>query len=297
GCAEASHVGRPSVWQVLADKPNVKDVACGEEHTLVLLDTGQVFSWGCGRNGRLGLEDIFDRTPACHVEALDGIEIEAVSCGVSHSLAICSKGTCFAWGKNTRGQCGDTDNVSSDVSPCTRTVGRSTSRTSEANDPVLPQSCNLPSPLVMIAGGREHSLALTRCGALFSFGGGSKSSGDIPPVLGISATADAASTEVMLGKNGGVSPMRVCGDALGTASVKTIASGWDHCLAVTNDGELFTWGSGRDGQLGHGDREPRYAPTLVAFSSTSAGGRVRSVAGGRSYSAAVTAEGRVLKWG
>lgn len=43
--------------------------------------------------------------------------------------------------------------------------------------------------------------------------------------------------------------------------------------------------------------EPRHTPTPVAFFSTRAGGRVRSVAGGRSYSAAVTADGRVLKWG
>lgn len=75
----------------------------------------KVFSWGSGRNGRLGLEDVLDRTSACHVEALQGIDIDAVSCGVSHSMAICSKGTCYAWGRNNRGQCGDADTASSDV--------------------------------------------------------------------------------------------------------------------------------------------------------------------------------------
>lgn len=106
----------------------------------------------------------------------------------------------------------------------------------------------------MVAGGREHTLALTRCGALFSFGGGLDSTGGIPPVVGISASAAAASAEVVLNKHGGVSPTRVRGDNIGTARVKMIASGWDHCLAVTDDGALLTWGSGRDGQLGHGDR-------------------------------------------
>lgn len=75
----------------------------------------KVFSWGNGRNGRLGLGDTRDRPSACHVEAIQGIEIEAVSCGVSHSMAVCSTGACYAWGKNNCGQCGNTDPVGSDA--------------------------------------------------------------------------------------------------------------------------------------------------------------------------------------
>ncbi|CAM9328498.1 unnamed protein product, partial [Scytosiphon promiscuus] len=279
GCAEIGDLGSPCVWQLLADKPNVKDIACGEEHTLALLETGQVFSWGSGRNGRLGLEDGLDRTSAYHVRALEGIEIEAVSCGVAHSLAICSKGTCYAWGNNNRGQCGDAETLSSDVLSPRAVEGLKN------------------APVATIVGGREHTLALTCCGILFSFGGGLKSGGDMPAVLGISATAAADSTEVTLGKHGGISPTRVCGDAMGTTRIKMIASGWDHCLAVTGNGELFTWGSGRDGQLGHGDTEPRHIPTLVDLFATPAGGRVRSAGGGRSYSAAVTTDGHVFRWG
>lgn len=42
GCVEAGRPDSPVVWQALADKPNVTDVACGREHTLALLETGQV---------------------------------------------------------------------------------------------------------------------------------------------------------------------------------------------------------------------------------------------------------------
>ena len=103
-----------------------------------------------------------------------------------------------------------------------------------------------------MAGGWEHTLALTRCGALFSFGGGYNlgcRAAEASAVLGVSA----AETEGVLGKRGGVPPTRVCDDALESARVNTIACGWDHCMAVTDDGALFTWGSGRSGQLGHGD--------------------------------------------
>lgn len=104
-----------------------------------------------------------------------------------------------------------------------------------------------------MAGGWEHTLALTRCGEVFSFGSGYKF-GDTPAVLGVSAAAAAAAAaEGKFCKQGGVSPTRVCDDALGSSKVKSIASGWNHCMMVTDDGALFTWGSGRGGQLGHGD--------------------------------------------
>ena len=37
-----------------------------------------------------------------------------------------------------------------------------------------------------------------------------------------------------------------------------------HALAVSRDGRVYTWGGGLYGQLGHGDRYPRFEPTLVA---------------------------------
>ena len=38
--------------------------------------------------------------------------------------------------------------------------------------------------------------------------------------------------------------------------VKKVAvhSGGKHCLALTSDGEVFSWGEGDDGKLGHGSR-------------------------------------------
>lgn len=42
GCAMAGHPDTPVIWQALADKPNVTDVACGQGHILALLETGQV---------------------------------------------------------------------------------------------------------------------------------------------------------------------------------------------------------------------------------------------------------------
>lgn len=43
--------------------------------------------------------------------------------------------------------------------------------------------------------------------------------------------------------------------------------------------------------------EPRHIPTRVAFFRTPASVGVRSIAGGQTYSAVATVDGRVFKWG
>ncbi len=45
-------------------------------------------------------------------------------------------------------------------------------------------------------------------------------------------------------------------EALQHLVVKNLAvhSGGKHCLALTSDGEVFSWGDGDDGKLGHGNR-------------------------------------------
>ena len=92
-----------------------------------------------------------------------------------------------------------------------------------------------------------------------------------------------------------------------------VACGWDHSLAVTRHGQLFTWGAGQYGKLGHGDEEPRDVPTLVAslargvsgssgsaVSSSSSGGggvRVTLAAAGCEHSACVDSDGGLWTWG
>ena len=64
--------------------------------------------------------------------------------------------------------------------------------------------------------------------------------GAVPPVLGHGDTERHVLPKVI--------------EALHVRAVH-IACGWDHSMAVSSDGELFTWGSGSNGKLGHGDDE------------------------------------------
>lgn len=105
-----------------------------------------------------------------------------------------------------------------------------------------------------MSGGWEHSLALTRCGKVFSFGGGHQDGRTVvtPPVLGISI-AEIADGEGAPRCHKSMLPMKICEGSLGDEQVDAIACGWDHCMAITGSGLLFTWGAGSRGQLGHGD--------------------------------------------
>ena len=67
-----------------------------------------------------------------------------------------------------------------------------------------------------------------------------------------------------------------------------------HWVCLTDTGEVWTWGQGEGGRLGHGDQMSVDKPKLV---NGLVGRRVVAVAAGSSYSAAVTAEGELWTWG
>lgn len=49
-CSPTEHV-------VALDAQIIVAVSCGESHTLALNDKGQIFSWGLGSDGQLGLNN------------------------------------------------------------------------------------------------------------------------------------------------------------------------------------------------------------------------------------------------
>lgn len=80
------------------------------------------------------------------------------------------------------------------------------------------------------------------------------------------------------------------------SSITKVAVGSTHSAAVSAKGELYTWGRGHYGRLGHGDHQDQLKPKLVAALKTM---RVVDVAcgSGDAQSLAVTADGTVYGWG
>ena len=69
-----------------------------------------------------------------------------------------------------------------------------------------------------------------------------------------------------------------------------------HTALVTDDGRLWTWGRGSEGQLGHHDMQAKMVPTLIAR-ELFGGAFIALVACGGSHTACVTNVGALWSWG
>jgi alpha-tubulin suppressor-like RCC1 family protein len=85
----------------------VTHVAAGDFHALALKSDGSVVAWGYNVNGRLGNGGTTQSNVAVPVSFSAGTVITAVAAGGSHSLAVKSDGTLWAWGNKTSGRLGD----------------------------------------------------------------------------------------------------------------------------------------------------------------------------------------------
>ena len=72
-------------------------VACGCHHSIALSSNGEVFTWGHGIDGVLGLGDCVDRNVPTKVQYLSKERIVKVACGDDHSAALTSTGKLFTW--------------------------------------------------------------------------------------------------------------------------------------------------------------------------------------------------------
>ncbi|XP_055600343.1 probable E3 ubiquitin-protein ligase HERC2 isoform X2 [Uranotaenia lowii] len=164
--------------------------------------------------------------------------------------------TIFGWGHNHRGQLGGLDGSRIKIpTPC--------------------EALSLLRP-IQIAGGEQTLYAVTPDGKLFATGYGAGGR------LGIGGT-DSVSTPTLV-------------ESLQHVIVKKVAvnSGGKHCLALSSDGEVFSWGEGEDGKLGHGNRDSYDRPKLIEALS---GIGVVDIACGSAHSACITSQGHVLTWG
>jgi len=129
-----------------------------------------------------------------------------------------------------------------------------------------------------IAAGGYHSLLMSDRGALYTFGEGAHGQ------LGHGEHKDGRQTTPKL-----IDALPVRG------RVTAIAAGGYHSLLMSDHGEVYSFGHGGYGQLGHGDRQHQPAPKLIE--GLPAYGRVTAIAAGAFHSLASTDRGALFAFG
>ncbi|KAJ1524442.1 hypothetical protein ONE63_010939 [Megalurothrips usitatus] len=222
------------------------------------VDFSRIYCWGNTANGELGLGGIEENHILCPRE----LPFSSQDGSSIQDIVCGGSHSLMLTSKGEVLSCGNNDHGQ---------LGRESHRTR----PELVTSLSDYS-IQMLACGGSHSLAVTKWGQLFSWG--SDSSGQ----LGLnSGSGDQWSAKTV--KN------------LALSVVVQSACGQNHSLALTNDGQLFSWGSNQFGQLGLGTTsDQENIPMLV---TSLAGIPIAFIACGSNHSFAVSKSGAVFGWG
>jgi len=263
-------------------------VAMGRNYTLIVTETGTVFSCGQNRYGQLGLGSEADEqsqqmlpVPIKLFNAHDGEDEDAVmvSAKSHHSACVTRQGSVWTWGCGASGQLGIAGTYRRhEPTPqrvyCTQ-MGR--------------------SPAVMVSCGAHHTLVLTAAGHVWSCGSNQQGQIGQQDLVGSPNPNFENISELTM-----IDPVRF-GHADGSTRIAFIAAGYEHSMAISHDsGVLWTWGRNEGGQLGHPGNYPsdhNYSHVHVpkALPSETFGEPVEFAAADALYSMVVTASGMV--WG
>ncbi|PWW77216.1 hypothetical protein C7212DRAFT_277797 [Tuber magnatum] len=238
----------------LLDTPqDVVQVAAGTNHALALTKRGEVYTWGNGEHGELGRRIV----PRARLTQLNPTRVitegvTSVAAGSYHSFAIDRDGKVWSWGLNQYAQCGIDDN---DGIRFPTLVGSLTDYR-----------------IKQISAGEHHTAALTDGGQLLVWG--RDDDGQLGLGLVKSSAADVVSTR-------SVHKLHV---APGT-SFTSIACGTHHNIAISTEGQAFTWGSDVGYQTGQGPHNQRGeiidVPTQIENKATIGVRLVSAAAGGQ----------------
>jgi alpha-tubulin suppressor-like RCC1 family protein len=243
----------------------VVQLAAGEDHSVALTDRGDVFSWGRGMSGQLGHGDVKNVWFPLLIKSLQGKGVVAVGCGYDVTFGITGAGKVYGCGSSGAGKLGNGE-VDGGIG-------------GNVYMPVLLKALQ-QYRIVQATGGKNFSMFLDEYGQVRSVGYATNGQ------LGISferiEELDSPHTPSIqdVQHKGVVMRMIRCGDA--------------HTIALSDNGLVYSWGSGIDWALGHGSQEDVLTPKLVAMIEADP---CVCVAAGGCHSAATSKSGRLYTWG
>ena len=258
----------------------VKAVATGDFHVMVITEEGTLYNWGCGLYGCLGDGTEQSCMTPRIIEALRHHRVVVAAGGAFHSLAVTNEGQLFTWGRDSYGQL------------CLPPYAEQAPKTVRLNKKT-PTAVELPRAVKLLAACSNHTLVLLEGNVLLSFGNNDHGQlGRKPKLL----QEENLSVHVKKCKELIIDYCQVL--IKDDYIIATIATGWSHCAVATTNGDVLTWGSGSNGELGQSDTISRNQPTLIKqFTSHPSRPRVHQIECGEQHNIALTEDGDVWTWG
>ncbi|CAM8917089.1 unnamed protein product [Rhodiola kirilowii] len=243
------------------------DIACGWEHTAAVASDGSLFTWGANDFGQLGDGTEKRRKYPKKVKQLQTEFVKSVSCGAHCTAAIAetrktdgtiSTSRLWVWGQNQG-----------------------------SNYPRLFWGAFSPNTVIrQVSCGQVHVVALSEDGHLQAWGYNEYGQ------LGRGVTSEGLQGARVISAYA-----KFLDEAPEHVKITSVSCGEYHTAAISDNGEVYTWGLGSMGQLGqcslqYGDKEllPRRVVSLDGIF-------VKEVACGGVHTCAVTEKGALYAWG
>ena len=192
---------------------DIRQIACGDEHTVILKTNGSLYSCGYNTYGQLGLGDTSERTLFTRVTTNVNNDVKQIACGANHTFILKNDGSVWCCGGNTHGQLG---------------LGDDTKRTTFTQVTI-----NVNNDIKQIACGQNYTVIIKNDGSVWSCGYNNFGQ------LGLGSTA-TKNTFTQVTTNV-------------TNDVEQIACGYSHTFILKNNGSVWACGYNGSGQLGLGN--------------------------------------------
>ena len=193
---------------------DVKAIACGSEHVVVVGGQGDVYAWGRGEGGRLGLGHEDDCCSPNEVKIdTEKVFIINVKCSGNATMLLCDKGECYATGGNKYNRLG-LDDVKITALLSTHVEKTATPTKVKALAKYV---------IVDLAMGPNHTVCLTNAGKILTFGRNSEAQ------LGRGHARHVAGPDVV--------------KLMQEKEVTMVSCGSTFTMVGTNENVLYFWGT------------------------------------------------------
>uniref|UniRef100_A0A3P9KAZ9 non-specific serine/threonine protein kinase n=1 Tax=Oryzias latipes TaxID=8090 RepID=A0A3P9KAZ9_ORYLA len=220
-----SQVLEPVLLEFFEGRP-VQLVSCGDNHVVVLTRDKDIYSWGCGEYGRLGLESEDEFSSPMQVKVPIGASISSVSCGSDSTFFLTESGKVLACGNNEFNKLG----LNQGISGIKNHPGEGYQGIPYTTAMTLVKQLSR-FKIQSISPGKTHTAAIDERGRLITFGCNKFGQ------LGVKDFKKHAGVQVLVGPFGGKTVTKVaCGDGF--------------TIAATEDNQIFAWGNAGNGRLG-----------------------------------------------